>query len=295
MFVYICLFLCPWSSQQQLSCSACVFLRVCLKEFESRRMRDTSLFSFRANGGWRDGWRGDATIGRDQCEQETSGALCRCAAGAGTACSFTAPHHLPRNPSTHHNNDELDLINSSAQLLEPWRGQESLMGICLHTSATMKTILCPIWSTWKIDQNRRTQGAPYWLSAGEFLSIRTFTYWMQGLVIRGAFVASHLSPGLVKRHYNHIALWKELVPCPEKHGSRCYKQLTVAAGWWTTFRWLQQSPCVWPHGILQHGNARGLSWTHGRWSTASGKVYGADLELTEEVEWGNREFLNILI
>lgn len=38
-----------------------------------------------------------------------------------------------------------------------------------------------------------------------------------------------------------------------------------------------------------------VSWTHGRCSTASGRVYGADLELTEEAEWGNTEFLNILI
>lgn len=83
------------------------------------------MFSFRANGGDReiDG-KGDATIGRDQCEQETTSALCRCAAGTGTACSFTAPR-----PPTQYNNDELDLIISIAQFLEPRQGQESLMSV----------------------------------------------------------------------------------------------------------------------------------------------------------------------
>ena len=49
-------------------------------------MRDSGLFSFRANGGDEemDGER-DATIGRDQSEQETSSAPCRCAAGSGLA------------------------------------------------------------------------------------------------------------------------------------------------------------------------------------------------------------------
>lgn len=49
------------------------------------------------------------------------------------------PRHLPQC-----NNDELDLIMSSAQFLEPQKGQESLMGICLCTSAAMKTFLFPI-------------------------------------------------------------------------------------------------------------------------------------------------------
>lgn len=55
---------------------------------------------------------GDMTIGCDQCEQETCGALCRCEAGTGTACSFTAPLSSTLNPSIPHNNDELDLIIS---------------------------------------------------------------------------------------------------------------------------------------------------------------------------------------
>lgn len=66
---------------------------------------------------------GDVTIGRDQCEQETSGALCRCAAGIGTACSFTDPPTKPPPIPTLCNNDELDLINSSVRFLEPRQGR----------------------------------------------------------------------------------------------------------------------------------------------------------------------------
>lgn len=54
--------------------------------------------------------------------------------------------------------------------------------------------------------------------------------------------------------------------------------------------------CVCSHmAFYSTETARGLIWTHGRSSSASGRVYGADLELTEEVEWGKTEFLNILI
>ena len=93
----------------------------------------------------------DATIGRDQSEQETSSAPCRCAAGTGTACSFTAPRHLPLDaplppPQTKYNNDELDLINSSAQFLEPQQGHQRSMVIFWYKSDKMKTGLTHTWS-----------------------------------------------------------------------------------------------------------------------------------------------------
>ncbi len=208
-------------------------------------------------GGWRDGWmeRGEVTIGRDQCEQETSSALCRCAAGTGTAFSFTAP-------PTKYNNDELDLINS-------WSHSRSRrawwLSFCTY-QWQQKTFLCYICSTWKIKQNSRnnTQGSSCWLSVGEFLSISTINDWVQRLVIGGAFVPTHPSLDFVKRHlYDHTVL----VACLKNMGVNSLNKqqhsswvMNNMATWhftarnceglelhpWETKYRLRQSICCWP-------------------------------------------------
>lgn len=203
----------------------------------------------------------------------------------------------PWPPEIAYNNKELDLIISSTLFLEPKPGRDSTLCLYLCTRVTMKSFLSCIWATWRIKKNRKKrQQHKVLLTDGVWASFAsTFNYRMQGLVIIGAFVLLQV-PALWRGIlYNHIVLWKELVACLEKHGSGCCKQITVAAGWWTTFRWLQQSPFVWPHGIWKRGAAWGLSWTHEGCCNASGRVFGSDLELTKEAERGNKEFLNIII
>lgn len=85
----------------------------------------------------------DATNGRDQCEQETSGPLCRCVVGTGSACSFIArPHHLPHKHSLpHSNNDKLDLIISFALRAPVYKQQcscEPTITLC-HLTKTKET------------------------------------------------------------------------------------------------------------------------------------------------------------
>lgn len=205
----------------------------------------------------------DATIGRDQCEQETSSAPCRCAAGTGTACSFTAPRHLPldtpppRQPS-------IIMMNwiSLTPPLNSWSHSKATSARWLSFD-TNQTQWRHVWASldqMKQPKQKKTHGTLQRLSVGEILSISIFIYWMQRLVISEALCGRIQVLALWRGiPYNHIGLWKELVLCLEKYGSRCYKQITVADGWWTTFRWLQQSLCVQPHGILQHWNCEGFN------------------------------------
>lgn len=105
---------------------------------------------------------GDATIGRDQCEQETSSALCGYAAGTETSCSFTVPTP-PLNPNPppapQYNHDELDPIISSSKASRAW-------WVSVLTLVTMKTFLYSIWLKWKINQNCKNK-TPQWVSVGK--------------------------------------------------------------------------------------------------------------------------------
>lgn len=148
---------------------------------------------------------------------------------------------------------------SSVQFLKPQQGKESLMGICLYTSAAMKKFL-----------EGQSKQQKHWLTVGEFCQYFQLLNVLYELVITGAFISIYSSPGIMKySKLSHCALkragWlprKTLQPklqtnnCSwrdEQHSGNCNRDYMY----------------VWPHSILKHGT---VSWTQGRRSTALGRV-----------------------
>lgn len=161
-------------------------------------MRDTRLFSFRVNGGierWME--RGTRQLAVTNVSRKQAVLCADVKLALGQLAVLLPPHQPQTSPP------RIIMMNwiSLSPLLcsrSHSKARKSMMSICLYISEEFFVLYLIKMNKYESNNRHKMTGL---LTDWEWVSFASiFNYWMQGLVISGAFVSTHSCPSPVKRH-----------------------------------------------------------------------------------------------